>query len=330
MDALINKTALKRSISAYLRLLAAALVAGVLYSVITLMINRYVPDSGYLSDAYNCWFENNNVLLAFFMALANVVRISFAIPIMGHSVYGGAAICVTTLAFIAVIARFIWTLSLQLKLLVLLIIAIACASPFAIFIALGTFRTPGRALLGLALLGAAQWLLVLNAPFFTKARKLKFLLAAVVLVYNLISMNQLFYNSGKVYEADKQTARNIISDIEEAGIEWENRPVVFLGMHDSAVVEPDMASGSTGGSFFSWDDGNITRMVNFIRAEGYPVEFPSQPQIKKAVEISRSMAFWPDEGSIKNMDGFVAVSLSPLTERWYKVNGVIPLAYPQP
>ena len=83
---------------------------------------------------------------------------------------------------------------------------------------------------------------------------------------------------------------------------------------------PILKSGSLGGSFFSWDGGNIGRMIDFFELEGYVLHMPQLEQIENGLRQSETMKTWPQEGSIVETDDSIVVYLSKPSEKWHGTN----------
>ena len=107
-----------------------------------------------------------------------------------------------------------------------------------------------------------------------------------------------------------------------AGMDYHAKPIAFVGM-----VQPDelpvQKSDTLGGSIFAWDEGNVSRMKDFLRTQGYAVTAASAEMIGRAAAEAESMTSWPQEGSIREVDDMIIVKFSQPTEKWYNVNNVV-------
>lgn len=218
---------------------------------------------------------------------------------------------------------FINTKKIIKKFIICILSILLLISPFALSIALGTSGINGRTYIALPLAGAIELLLVINQSIKIRIAKSIVTIAAVlILLFNSMYMNRLFYDSFMVYQFDTNVGNEIIHDIGMYGYDYNNTPIVFIGMHDIDRKIISNTSGSTGGSFFSWDDGNNTRIINFLRSQGYDVIMPSASQIKYAYDNSKDLKNWPDKNSIKKLEGCIVVKLSDPSPLWMSVNGV--------
>ena len=108
-------------------------------------------------------------------------------------------------------------------------------------------------------------------------------------------------------------------DIQRLGYDYHTKAVVFIGDRKMDPI-PIIKSGSLGGSFFSWDGGNILRIIDFMELEGYQLNTPSSQQIEDGLKICTEMKVWPQEGSIVQTEDSIVVYLSEPEEAWYKTN----------
>lgn len=310
--------------------LAVLVASSVVYAAVNFLVNHFFHTAGaaYLSDNYVGWGVGTNPVKALSMALANVVRVSFGITVSGVYVYSGFTVCMTTATFCVAVILLIRQRHSRGKGLPLFLSALfLTVSPFAMFIALGTYRTPGRAILALSLLGAFQWIWLLtdfvpNVPVIPVKRVVP-VAVSVVLIYDVFAMNRLFYDSYKVYQRDVSTAESIVGIMEKKNLPFRQEPVIFIGLYHDHSDENLVISGSCGGSFFDWDDGNNARLRNFFGAEGVPLLQPSSGQMKEAVQASKTMPVWPDGQSVSKAGDCIVIHLSEPTEKWYRINNII-------
>ena len=292
-----------------------------IYYAVNLILMKLFATSSYLTDNYVGWFDEDGPFKALFMALANIVRVTLAVPIAGEYIYGGEVIRIVTLAFgIFVIYRLIRSTGAGRRAGVLFYSLLLVMAPFALFLVLGTYKTHGRVLLGLPLAGGVEIYLILSS-FKRKAIERAGIVAGAYLLFlNAKNMNILFYSANVAYEHDRTVANQVMYDIKKLGYDYHSKPVVFLGMSEMDDVSLPV-SDTVGSSVFAWDDGNIARMCNFIKTEGYKVLPPDAGQIEKALEYRAQMKTWPQEKSILETDNMIVVYFSEPTDKWYTVNG---------
>lgn len=290
------------------------------YYGIYLLLMKLFGASSYLADNYVGWFDEGGIGKALFMAVANIARVSFAIPVSGEYIYGGEVIRIVTALFVifAVWAFFKEKRAVR-RLGVLFYTVALTAAPFVLYLALGTYKTHGRILLGLSLSGAVEIYLILSVLKGTLLKRAGIIAGAYLLFLNAKNMNILFYSANVAYEYDKNVANQIMYDIKRQGIAYQDKAVVFVGMEPMDNVGLQK-SDTVGSSIFEWDDGNISRMCNFMKTEGYRMSQPTPAQIEQALELTEDMGTWPQENSIKETEDTVIVFLSEPTDKWYKIN----------
>ena len=176
-------------------------------------------------------------------------------------------------------------------------------------------------MLALALSGSVQLYILFVTVQRAAVKKALFVLAAYLLFLNARNMNIIYYYSSIVYDRDCAAADLLMYDIRKAGMNYREKPVVFIGMVEQDPL-PIQTSGTLGGSFFSWDDGNNARIRNFMLSRGYVLSAPTTDQLAVGLASTENMTTWPQEGSISELEDEIVVYLSEPTEKWYAVNGV--------
>lgn len=303
---------------------ALACVAGtILYYGINIILMKLFATSSYLTDNYVGWFDEGGPLKAGFMALANIARVSLAIPVAGEIVYGGEVIRVVTIAFVIFA---LWRMSKEkgvMRRIGVCALSVALvAAPFILFLVLGTYKTHGRVLLGLSLAGAAEIYFIGSYLKRQVLRQLASVAVMYLLFLNAKNMNVLYYSANVAYEHDRTVANQVMYDIKRLGYDYHQKPIVFLGMAEMDDVGLPV-SDSVGSAVFAWDDGNIPRMANFLKTEGYRVLTPDAVQIQNALKQKDEMGVWPMEGSIRQTKESIVVYFSEPTDKWYQINQAV-------
>lgn len=293
------------------------------YFFINKIITTYVaPDPNNYLSGYIGWNKGKNNFHVILTTFHYIEKILFG----DSAVYGGKVILtVTCLFFIYLIFYLINEKSKKItnKYIVLILSILLLISPFSLSIVLGTSGINGRTYIALPLAGAIELLLVINTS--AKIKIIKPIVTTItifILLFNSMYMNRLFYDSFMVYQFDTNVANEIIHDIGVSGYDYRNIPIIFIGMHNVNSKIFSNTSGSTGGSFFSWDDGNNIRITNFLISKGYSVIIPTKNQIKYAYDNSNDLPNWPSKYSIKKLNNCIVVKLSTPTKLWFKVNDI--------
>lgn len=294
------------------------LAAIISYYLINFLIGEIIGTQGYLTDNYMGW-TSDNPLKEFAMAVANIGRVSFAIPYQDVYVNGAMSMRVVTVAFVLYA---IWKFfKVKEKLGIFVFSVLLCVAPFSLYLVIATYKTYGRMMLALPLVGAVQLYLIFQEVQKRSLRYIMLIVAGYLLFINARDMNLFFYYSSISYEKDCTTADQIMYDIQKQGMNYKEKPVVFVGMVEQAE-KPTKELGVLGGSMFAWDEGNNTRMADFIETRGYEIKLADSEQMKRGIEETKGMSVWPQEGSIKELDDLIVVYLSEPTETWYATNNV--------
>ncbi len=308
--------------------LLRGMAAGACYSVVSIAvyflinwgIGKMVGTASYLTENYVGWTDEKGILYALFLTFANVARVSLGITVGDVRIYGAVPLRVLMFLFIAaVVILFLKKKGLTQKAgIALFSLGLVCA-PFSLYLALGTYKTAGRMMIALSLAGMIEILVIYESFSRSLTKKAIALIFAGILVANASNMNQIYYHSYLVYQYDKATADAIMYDIERQGYDYHAKAVVFIGNREMDDI-PTLKSGSLGGSFFSWDGGNIGRIIDFMELEGYVLHMPQPEQIESGLRQSETMKTWPQEGSIVETDDSIVVYLSKPNEKWYGTN----------
>lgn len=298
-----------------------SIISAAVYYIINYIIGNIIGTAAYLTDNYIGWKSGQGIGHALFMACANVVRVSFGVTIQEVYVYGAVPLRILMILFLTISVFGLLRKKEGIKRTTagMFFLGGLVMAPFATYLAMGTYKTQGRMLLALSLSGMVEILVVyqmLSQKFFQKAAVLVF---SGILAANASNMNQIYYHSYLAYQQDKTIADEIMYEIQRLGYNYHAKPVVFIGSRERDAM-PVLKSGTLGGSFFEWDGGNISRLIDFMELEGYALRMPSAGQIEEGLARSKDMKTWPQEGSIIETDDSIVVYLSEPSEKWYGTN----------
>lgn len=313
-------------------------LAVVLYFVINRCVQAATGIAADYTDSYIGWSDERGVLWAAFMSVANVARVSFAITIQDVSIYGGVVILVNTVLFIIwSVVTFFRAREKGKKGRILLLTVALVLSPFMIYILMGTYKTHGRMLLALPLVGAAQLSFILGDVWRADGRRwlsragkyLAVAVAAYCLWLNVRNMNAIYYYDYLRYQQDRVTANEVMHDVIAEGCDYHSKPIVFVGARVSDTAGFWESSDNLGidGSFFVWNGGHIARIRELLVTEGYMTVSPTIEDSAYALTYTEQMSPWPGPGGIMDTDRCIIVYFSEPTEEWYQVNGLNPADY---
>lgn len=131
----------------------------------------------------------------------------------------------------------------------------------------------------------------------------------------------LYYTEKMCYEQDVSIARELINKIdEERGHNWY--PVIFIGTYDFKENHACIVGETIGRSFFEHDADaeprfywSTRRALGLMHVLGYNYEQVVDPEmIAIAMEDSKYMPEWPNEGCVQVHDDMIIVKMSNFEE----------------
>ena len=288
------------------------------HSITRVLASQVIANTTYLSDNYIGW--KAGIIKAAFMALANVVRVSFAIPVRGVRIYGGAPICMLTLLFTALaVYRTATEKNHKERIKTVFLCLAVIMAPFCLYIALGTYKTPGRMMLALSVSGMAEILLLSAYVPSNGLRKGLAVLFTAAVISNAVCMNLIYFSAYRAYMADAEIADEIIEDIRCRTDKTDDKKIIFIGSHKREEdIKP--VDATLGASFFEWDGGVNYRLRAFFELRGCMFNEAYVPDIDKGLSLSNGMEPWPAENSIRTADDLVIVYLNEPTAVWFAAN----------
>lgn len=268
------------------------------------------------------WMSGGGLGTTILNAFVNALSSSFGYHFSMGRYFAYISTAITSLAFLIALIYFAVTIkNIKRTILTFVIALLLLIAPSASYILMGTVLTPARMLLSAALMAGVQWVFILQlAKPKTILRVISLFAVCALLAYNAFRMNRLFYDSHQVYLNDQVLMTDIVEIINENGYDMSGTPVFFVGAYDIPENVTLILSGSTGGSFWSWDNGNNYRIQNFLLAESHNVSLPALEQREAALLEVLALPNWPDAGAVKEIDGCIYVKLSEPTELWYDIN----------
>jgi hypothetical protein len=136
-----------------------------------------------------------------------------------------------------------------------------------------------------------------------------------VIIVNIYFITNLFYTVNKIYKHDKKIAENIdfIIQSKYPNFNVSDKTVYFYGYFSYEYHQRFRLENSEifGGSFFSWDNGNNYRIINFFK-EADVADYKmleSKENLNQIKDSIVKMPVWPDYESIKMINNVVVVKL---------------------
>ena len=291
-----------------------------LYELVNLIVLGVVNGGGYLSDNYIGW-KDGDILRTAALSIANVLRVSLAIPVGDEKIYSGLPICVLTALFsIFAISSAQRRNKASERLQILFLSLGLIFSPFCIYIAMGSYRTHGRTLPALSVAGMMEMLFIISYFRGRVSHKVILIICALMLVSNFIGMNLIYEKAYESYVEDSRIADELIRRIKEFAAGDDDITVVFVGAYDRPVkISP--VNVTLGASFFEWDGGDNQRLNAFFSHRGFEYREPDGDEFFLALDLCFDMNMYPEVGSIKKEGDLIVVYFSPPEYKWFLSNG---------
>lgn len=288
--------------------LLTVLLSLALYSVLNTAAQKLLSgDSGYIANFIN--YE------AFFDQPLSVI--SLVINEMGNIYFGDAIRYGTSIglsALIIILATVnIVTRNISRTFVNLILWAGVLATPFALNFISGGLPLPMRTMLAVAYVSWLATLVILSSK-----RKIILAVATVIIgIYEvqIFSVTSQYMVSATVTQAhDRILAADIYRRIGELSEDFDRTApteVDIFGRKPISTLYANGWSSTMQGSFFSWDDGNIDRMLLYMKIMGYEnISAPSNEQRVALTPEFKGMPVWPAAGSVKKVGNQYLVRLS--------------------
>jgi hypothetical protein len=139
------------------------------------------------------------------------------------------------------------------------------------------------------------------------------MLGSLLIIQSLVAISHYYAARAFNFRADQLVVASIVSSMLESKPNPPNsiRWLASKGHLKRTIPYGTAWYSSAGSSFFSWDQGNTTRMAAWIRAMGVEgIEALSPAKAKTLAPVWQTMANWPAPGSIIVKDDVVMVKFS--------------------
>jgi hypothetical protein len=148
-------------------------------------------------------------------------------------------------------------------------------------------------------------------PISNRVKYISIILPAYLILVQLQFLNSMFYGDNLRFQQDQFLGRQIISTLESEGIDYKNRPLVFIGSRklDSSFL---ISKTNSGGKSFFEDQSQMYRMTYFLGSLGYNVITPTYEEMAEANMFNEEMSIWPNPNSVKISNNLIIVKLSEI------------------
>lgn len=152
-----------------------------------------------------------------------------------------------------------------------------------------------------------------NAPRLYKV--LTAFMALYCIFQFIVSTNNLFGSSHLALQSDRVLASRLFERIDLERSDKNVMEVKYLevvGYYSNPSTPLIPKNETFGASFFEWDQGHAGRIVLFFKTLGYD-DLQAAPMDKRIQMLNYvdSMPAWPEQGSIKIIDGVVLIKFGP-------------------
>lgn len=295
---------LKTEIKNILLLGLLVIISVILYIISVKIICPPMDNNGYLASFISNGNGSNNQLLAFFLLWCQ--------NLVGNFYYGEKTFIIATIASIALIIGFILNKKLILIRITTLLIILLLPFLTSLFITSG--YNPPRIYVTSNIVYA--FVIVFAIDYF-KVFEHNFTKISILLIcsVNFYYITKLFYSSNKIFKHDVRIAEKIDDLIlsKYPNFPLTEKKVFFYGYfpyeyHNNLRLKN---SEIFGGSFYSWDNGNNFRLINFFKVADVAdyTLLNSKEDLNKVKDSIATMPAWPNSNSIKMIDDIVVVKL---------------------
>lgn len=290
------------------KVLLLTLLALIFYFSLNVIAQKVIAsDSGYIDGFINYDAILSNPLGVFFLVLDEMISIYSG----SYSRYG-ASLYIS--GIIVVLATFnVLSISLAKTIIRLFLWTGVLVAPFAFHFIAGGTPLPMRTMMAVAYV---SWLS--GAILLSNKRPTFFLIGAVVVgLYQIqiFSVTSQYMASMTITQShDRMLAADIYRRIGELSSDFDRNAPLKIDIYGEKTLSTVYANGwqsAMQGSFFSWDGGNIHRMVIYMKVMGY--ENISVLDTHKRIAMTpifNEMPVWPAAGSVQKIDGSYLVRLS--------------------
>lgn len=299
-----NNFNLKNEIKNILLLVLLVIISVILYVISVKIICPPMDSNGYLASFASNGNGSNNQFLDFCLLWGD--------NLIGNFYYGERTFIIATVASVALIIGFV----LNKKLIFIRIAAlfiILLLPFFTSFFITGGYNPPRLYVTS----NIVYAFLIVFAINYFKVFEYNFTRIAVILIctLNFYYITKLFYSSHKIYKHDLRIAEKIDEIIlsKYPNFPLTEKKVFFYGYFPYEYHDRFRLKNSEifGGSFYSWDNGNNFRLINFFSVADvadYTI-LNSKEDLNKVKDSITTMPVWPDPNSIKMIDDVVVVKL---------------------
>ena len=208
-------------------------------------------------------------------------------------------------------------ISVLSKLIGLAVVFLIVTSPFALNL-INAGVMPTRALLAVPLVLSGFVFLALSSS--SKILQLVVILAAISTTFQFVTINNRLAFAGYIsWQADQALSLRILNRLDELNDKGITDPrakkiYALVGNIDRSKYSLIVERQTIGVSFYNWDQGNVHRVLSFMRSMGVDEYQPATLEQQRSImQFADLMPIWPAAGSVVLKDGISIVKLSNYT-----------------
>ncbi|RZO08825.1 hypothetical protein EKG40_11120 [Pseudomonas moorei] len=284
------------------------LFALLFYVALNFLAQRIIAaDSGYVGGFINYNATLRDPLGVFFLVFHEMFLIY-----SGSSYWYGASIYIS--GVVILLAAFsALSFGLLKTTIRLFLLAGVLITPFALHFISGGVALPMRAMMAVAYVG---WL---SSSILVCNKRSSFFLVGAIIVglyqIQIFSITSQYMTSATITQShDRMLAADIYRRIGELSNNFDRNSPLKIDVYGKKTLTTVYAKGLSSamqGSFFSWDGGNVHRMINYMKVMGYEnISVLGSAERIAMTPFFNEMPVWPAAGSVRKIDDCYLVRLS--------------------
>lgn len=274
----------------------------VLYSISVKIICPPIKDSGYLLSFTSG--NSNNMISMFFDIWINNLK--------GNFYYGEKLFIIVPLISVILLIRFF--IEKKYFILKLLVLFFLILSPFLVSLFISNGYHPPRIYVTTGIIFAFLIVFFIKSFNINKYNYISSTFISLIIICNIYFITNLFYTCNKIYLYDKRNSEKMYDLIlkKYPNFETTEKVVYFYGFFDFEYHQKFRLDKSEifGGSVFHWGEADNYRVNNFFKLSNIgDFNMINKEQYDSVKDSISNMAVWPNEESIKMINGVVIVKL---------------------
>lgn len=290
-----------------LRFIVIAFISLTCYFIVNKLFQSIVPSTyGYISG----FIRYEEIFLHPSLFIVSFLNQIYSVYFGDSGVYGFQL----SFAFLVVFSPFLLISCGKNKLVLVILYILLLFSPFAFNVITGGMKMPLRTMVSLPFI---FWFASLMLIKFVRHTMVYILIVTVIGIFQIQMLtitSQYMVAASLTQQNDRIFATILNDEILKVANKKDGASIKvdFYGHKPFKSAYSSAPASTTEASFFDWDNGNIIRMVSYMKMIGYynfkPVVDINERQ--KNNEVFAHMPSWPTEGSVMLYNDTVLIKLS--------------------